>query len=346
MKLLIITQKMNSEDPILGFFVRWVQEFAKHCEKVTVICLEKGKYDLPENVKVLSLGKERGNTKFDQLMWFYQYIWDERNNYDKVFVHMNPEWLLLGGLLWKILKKKVGLWYVHKQVNPKLWIAEKLADLVFTSAPESFGIKSEKVNYVGHGINTVVFKPVQWNHKSRTLVHVGRITQIKNCEVLIEALSNLHEKDTSWRLLFIGEPVTNEDGLYLKKIKQRISDLKLEKFVEFVGPLTPQEINKKFSESFASLNAAPTGGMDKAVLESWASGCPAFASNPVFADFYGKHASVFTYQFKDDYDLASKIENLISNKDSNQIVSVLSKKVGKEYSVKTVVDKISKILHV
>ena len=32
MKLLIITQKVDSADPILGFFHQWVEEFAKHCE--------------------------------------------------------------------------------------------------------------------------------------------------------------------------------------------------------------------------------------------------------------------------------------------------------------------------
>ena len=58
MKLLIITQTVDINDQILGFFHRWVEEFAKHCEQITVICLEKGIHDLPQNVRVFSLGKE------------------------------------------------------------------------------------------------------------------------------------------------------------------------------------------------------------------------------------------------------------------------------------------------
>jgi hypothetical protein len=103
MKLLIITQKINKNDPILGFFHGWVKEFSKHFDSIVAICLEKGEYDMPTNVKVLSLGKESGHSKVKYLLNFYKFIWQERNNYDAVFVHMNPVYVVLGGLLWKII---------------------------------------------------------------------------------------------------------------------------------------------------------------------------------------------------------------------------------------------------
>ncbi len=52
MKLLILTQKVDINDDVLGFFHRWILEFAKHYEYITVIALEIGEYNLPENVKV------------------------------------------------------------------------------------------------------------------------------------------------------------------------------------------------------------------------------------------------------------------------------------------------------
>src|SRR3989344_7009072 len=75
MQLLIITQTVDKNDPILGFFHRWIEEFAKNFEKVTVICLEMCEHHLPKNVKVLSLGKEAGRSKFQYLFRFYKYIW-------------------------------------------------------------------------------------------------------------------------------------------------------------------------------------------------------------------------------------------------------------------------------
>src|SRR5581483_12297211 len=89
MKLLILTQKVDKNDPVLGFFHGWLREFANHFEFITVIALGVGEYELPQNVRVLSLGKESGVSKLKYLSRFYKYIWQERKNYEKVFVHMN-----------------------------------------------------------------------------------------------------------------------------------------------------------------------------------------------------------------------------------------------------------------
>jgi hypothetical protein len=72
--LLVVCQKVDEDDDLLGFFVGWIREFAKNFEKVFVITLAKGKYDLPSNVEVYSLGKERGDSKFVQLFRFYKYL--------------------------------------------------------------------------------------------------------------------------------------------------------------------------------------------------------------------------------------------------------------------------------
>ena len=63
MKLLITTQVVDQNDLFLGFFHGWLEEFAKHFEHITVICLKEGTHSLPENVEVISLGKERGTSR-------------------------------------------------------------------------------------------------------------------------------------------------------------------------------------------------------------------------------------------------------------------------------------------
>ena len=71
MKLLIITQKVDVNDDVLGFFVEWIRKLADKAEQVSVICLFKGEYDLPDNVKIFSLEKEEGASKMKYLKRFY-----------------------------------------------------------------------------------------------------------------------------------------------------------------------------------------------------------------------------------------------------------------------------------
>jgi len=172
MKLLILTQTIDTADPVLGFFVRWVEEFSKHVKSVEVICLCEGKYSLPANVRVHSLGKEceEHNAQHEAARFarrlvlrakyafrFLSIVWRLRHSYDSVFVHMNPEYLVLAGWFWRLLGKHISLWYTHKKVDMKLRIAVLFVQVVFTASQESFRLKTKKLKIVGHGIDMVQF---------------------------------------------------------------------------------------------------------------------------------------------------------------------------------------------
>ncbi len=154
MRLLILTQIVDLNDDVLGFMHDWIAGFAKNCQQVTVICLKRGEYKLPANVKVLSLGKETGKSRIKYFFNFYKYIWCERKNYDTVFVHMNYEYVNLGGFFWRLLGKKIGLWYAHGYAPLGLKTAAKLVDIIFTSTKSGCRIDSNKINVIGQGIDT------------------------------------------------------------------------------------------------------------------------------------------------------------------------------------------------
>ena len=220
MKLLVLTQKIDINDDVLGFFHGWVAEFAKHCDQVTVICLYKGEYDLPANVKVLSLGKEKfSNCYIAKLLYclkFYKHIWQERNNYDSVFVHMNQIYVVLGGLFWRVWRKKISLWYTHKKVSLSLRIAEKFVDNIFTASKESFRLESKKVKVMGHGIDTEIFKPLENKTENKVfkILTVGRISPIKDIKTLIRAVSEL--RITNYELQIVGSAGTIEQEKYFQ----------------------------------------------------------------------------------------------------------------------------------
>jgi len=353
MKLLILTQKLDINDPILGFFHKWIEGFSKKFEKVTVICLEKGEYNLPSNVTVYSLGKESIVSRNSYLVFrlkyisnFYKYIWKERKNYDSVFVHMNPEYIVIGGIIWRLLNKKISLWYTHRQKNLKLWLAEKLSHNIFTSSKYSFTLPSSKVQIVGHGIDTDLFGSIIKTKSESNLkifIHVGRITRIKNCHILIEVAKILKENwQTSFRINFIGEPIFERDILYKKILESLVKEYGLEDNVRFIGSVAPTNMPKYYSEAAASFNLAPTGGVDKSVLESIAAKVPAFFSNESFIDVYSENKDNFMFKEADPADLAKKVVEYfnLSSLEQEVLTQKMSKKVEKAFSVTTLIDKI------
>ena len=191
--ILIITQKVDKKDSILGFFHAWIEEFSKHFTFVTVICLQKGAVNLPNNVSVFSLGKETKGGRISYIYNFYRYIFSFRKNYDVVFVHMNPIYVILGGIFWRLFGKHIALWYTHKHVDMKLRVAERLTHKIFTASKESFRLPSRKLMVVGHGIDTEKFKPDFHVHDEKcfSVITVGRISPVKNYEIIIEAIARL-----------------------------------------------------------------------------------------------------------------------------------------------------------
>ncbi|MBU1557761.1 glycosyltransferase family 4 protein [Patescibacteria group bacterium] len=347
MKLLITTQKVDMNDDVLGFFHGWISEFAKNYEKVTVICLERGQYDLPKNVKVLSLGKEGHKTgkapsiftRLNYIKNFLNYIIDEEPNYDKVFVHMNPEYMALGGLFWRFWGKKTALWYTHRNVDLKLKIAEKFTNVIFTASKESFLLKSKKVQILGHGVNIEKFKcNSTLAEKKSDILYVGRISKIKNQKLLIEAVDILVKKFKLNKLkaVFVGGAVTEEDKKYFEKLKNLVKKNKLEKNVIFEGSIPNKDIVNYYCGSRVSVNLCPTGGMDKVVLESMSCGIPIVVFNKTFSKILDNSRLVL--EKKDKNELAEKI-NFLFDFDINRS-NKLRKLVVDDFSLDKLINKI------
>ena len=64
MRLLVLTQKVDQDDEILGFFHTWISLFSEHTDSVEVITLSEGRHDLPKNVHVHSMRKKSGDPQF------------------------------------------------------------------------------------------------------------------------------------------------------------------------------------------------------------------------------------------------------------------------------------------
>lgn len=339
MKLLIITQKVDSNDQLLGFFTEWLERFAKKFEKLTILCLEKGKCDLPQNVEVISLGKDRGASKIKQLFSFYFLIFNLRKNYDVVFVHMNPIWMVLGGLCWSMLNKKRILWYTHKSVTFKLRLAEKFSDVILTASSESFRLRSSKVVVTGHGIDTEFFKPISGSRNVEIsklkILSVGRISPVKNYDTLIDAVKILKDEGLDPKVTMAGEPALDSDIRYLESLKLKIESLKLENNFDFVGKVNHRDLPGYYQSHNIFVHLSKTGSLDKTILEAMASGMSVVSSNDASRGFLPPG---LIFNQDDPAELAAKIKNIRTAQVQN-----LRQYVVENHSLDKLIDKIYKM---
>jgi len=309
MKLLFITQKVDINDDLLGVYHDWIAKLAEKVEKINVICLFKGEYHLPSNVAVYSLGKEEGGSRPKYLKNFFRHIWELRRDYDSVFVHMNKEYILLGGLFWRLLGKKIVFWYAHYLINWQLRLAVLLSQKVVTSTKLACAIRSKKLEVIGQGVDTDYFRNLNYekDHDKINLLFLGRISPVKNLETLIEALALFKQKRDDIFLNIVGAP-TEKDGKYYEEMKNLISRLNLEGSIKFWGKVGHRETFKFYNQNDIYINLTPTGSFDKTILEAMACECLAVVCNKAFQN---EIPPDFIFGENRANDLARKLEKIV-----------------------------------
>ena len=280
MKILVLTQKVDFADPILGFFHNWLMELASNFQEMRVICLEAGQFSLPANVKLLSLGKESGASRFKYLFRFYKYIWQERKNYDVVFVHMNQEYVLLAGWLWYFLGKKIFLWRNHPRGNFLTKLAIMLSDKVFCTSDKSFTAIYRKTVLLPVGIDTDSWQADSGVPKiPRSILALGRISEIKRLKYLIEALIQLKAKAVPFKATIVGSAISILDKQYERSLKDKAQSLIKSGDLEFVSAVSQSEAISFYQSHQIYVNLTPVGSMDKTIFEAMACELPVIINN-------------------------------------------------------------------
>jgi len=312
MKVLIITQKIDKDDPGLGFFHRWVLAFFGAGVTTSVICLEKGKHSLPDSIPVFSLGKETRRSRLWYSIYFLYLIVALRKKYDSVFVHMNEEYILLGGIVFRLLGKKILFWRNHPHGSWRTRLAVALSHHVFCTSSFSFTAKFKKTILMPAGIDTVHFAPIHEIPHDFSLAFVGRISPVKKLELLIDAMEKLGEGVTMPPLFVYGESLSR-DSAYEKSIKEKAKALVHQIKIHFLGAVSQRDLPRVYSQHSALVNMTPTGSFDKVILEAMACGMPVLLSNKSFENILPReHHGVLMFSEGDSGDLAEKIKKLVA----------------------------------
>ena len=276
-RLLICTQSVDLDDPILGFFHRWIDELSKHCEKISVICLRQGRHSLPENVSVYSLHKEYGVSRIKYVFNFFRYIWKLRHDYDSVFVHMNQEYVFLGGNLWRIWGKRVVLWRNHKKGSFLTRLAGRYSHIVCYTSESAYVASFKNAIQMPIGIDTGLFKP-DTSADPRSILFLGRLDPIKNADVFVEALELLSDDGVGFTADIYGGP-THGNEKYAQAIRNKVASPILNGHVRMHVGITHSHTPDIYRSHALYVNLTPSGSFDKTIGEAMASGLVVIVAN-------------------------------------------------------------------
>ena len=339
-KLLIITQVVDSKDLYLGFFHGWIEELAKRFESIEVICLKEGTHSLPGNVRVHSLGKEKGaQPAYIYALRFLKLAWKLEKEYDAVFVHMNQEYLLLAGWMWKtVLGKRVYLWRNHYAGSWLTDIAVSVCDKVFCTSTHSYTARYKKTVIMPVGVDTERFHPDAGRTRtSRSILFFGRFAPSKRPGLLVDALILLAKRGVLFTASFVGSPLP-KDETYLASLKQRIADAGLAGQVKFLPGVPNTEAIDLYRAYEISVNMAGSGMFDKTVFEACASGCLSLATSDDYAKLVGPELS-----FESTAEgLSERLEALLalSVHEREQLVAK-GVQVAKEHNLQALMDRLA-----
>jgi len=351
-KILIITQKVDKDDPVLGFMHRWIEEFAEQVERVEVICLWEGKHDFGRetydprcnvpfrNVVVRSLGKNRGFSKLRQLVRFWKFCLEIRD-IDGAFVHMNAVYVPLGWLIWRMHGKKIFLWRNHPEGSLLAKVAYGLADRIFFTSPYAHAAGNDKAEQMPAGIDTRRFRPnPSIVKKPGSILMLGRIAPVKRLEKVIAAANILNGSGIPFTLDIVGD-AEKVDSAYVRGIHKATAALLEKGRIVFRPSIKNSDAPQCYAEHELYINATLTGSYDKTVLEAMACGSLPLVANRSFKDVLPPE---FLFQENDPEELAAKIKNALAlapkerENLANQLGSYVVKKHGLDILIKLVLE--------
>jgi glycosyltransferase involved in cell wall biosynthesis len=286
MHLVILTQVLDRDDAVLGFFHGWCEVFARHVPRLTVVAQRVGATALPGHVALHSLGKEAGGGRLRMAQRLVRVLAGLRGSRrpDAVWVHMVPRLALYAAPALLPRRVPMFLWYTHKGVDASLRLAAPLVRRVFTASEESFRLGSARRRRVvtGHGIDCARFAP-GGGPRDVDVLCVGRLSPSKGQVELLEALARCPGPPP--RTVVAGDILLASDVPYRERVRELAA--RLGPRVELAGAVPWLAMPALMGRARVLANVSRTGSVDKVVLEAMACGALPLTCNESFAPLLG-----------------------------------------------------------
>jgi glycosyltransferase involved in cell wall biosynthesis len=314
LRLLLFNLATDEDDPVLGFTSAWIRVLAARCASVDVITMRAGRFDLPANVRVRSVGKEKGHSIPRRIGAFYRLLFRmlREERVDACFSHMMPAFTVLGGPVLRARRIPLVTWYAHPSLTRTLKLAHHLSDRMVTSLPTAYPYLKDKLTVVGQGIDTTLFSPGGAEDDPPLVLCVGRLSPTKDHSTLIEAVARLHEAGERFRLAVVGGPATSRDFAYVRELRAQADARGLGAIVHWVGPVAPAALPAWYRRCAVHVNLTPVGFGDKVALEAMSCGRASVVANDDFRETLGSAGPWLTFPPGDAGALAERLRALLA----------------------------------
>lgn len=302
-------QTVDRRDSALGFYHGWIAELAAHFDFITIFALRIGEYDLPENVKVIPLRPWGYRARLRTALRVIKLTVQHRHEYDAVFVHMNQEYLLVAGWLWKLLGKPAYMWRNHYEGNIFTDIAALFCNKIFYTSKSSYTAKYKNAVQMPVGVDVGschLDEPIE--RKPDSILFLGRFDASKRPDLVVEALGKLAKKGIQFTATFVGGPSDPASSLP-KEVDARAEELGIAGQVSFVGPVPNTDTYRYYRSHAVYINCGKSGMLDKSLFKSIACGCLPIFTSADMAEIVG---SEFAYADGDAGDLAKHMEGALA----------------------------------
>jgi glycosyltransferase involved in cell wall biosynthesis len=351
-RLLLFNLVTDVDDPILGFATRWIWALAKQMEFIHVITMRAGRVEVPNNVRVYSVGKEKGYSEPRRVVEFYRHLFriTRSDSLDACFSHMMPLFTVLAGPLLKAERIPIVTWYAHPSLTWTLKLAHHFSGRMVTSIATSYPYRHDKLVLIGHGIDGEIFAPdeKQTPEPQSMILCVGRLSPVKDHPTLLKAAKLLRQRwPYPFRVVIIGAPGSACDEAYIRSLHEQTRELGLEETVEFEPPGAIINLPPWYRRCAVHVNLTPNGFVDKVALEAMSCGRPSVVANEGFRETLGKHASELLFRHGDADDLAKKLIGLLALSETgrDQIGLDLRRQVTRMHSLDTLANSLTEVFH-
>jgi len=312
------TQVIDRDHPILGFSHTWATKIAERIRHLHVLALSVGTHQLPDNVTLWSLGRERGMPRWQRLLRYQRIVMPLLlgKQVDGIFVQQTEINVILTAPYAIARRIPIVLFKGHsKSLRPSLRLANWLITQAITSTEAGYPIRTTKKLVIGQGIDTNFFQPSPAPRLGNTyrIVSVGRLSPIKRYEAQIEAariLVNRGRRDLTFHVYGGWEYPGYEE--YLGKLRAFVGRYGLGRIFHFEGHVPFTRIPEVYQSADLVVHTCDNESLDKAVLEAMACAVPVVTSIQSYRSVLGSHADLMVFRPGDATALADRIEALLA----------------------------------